>query len=171
MLQLIFSWDRLEISWRCRNNSVSSTKRYLFLDSCLTIWKELQLHQNSSIMKLTLLFLLFFCIVVNCINTNENSEDYDLSSRLSLKDRKLDWQRINSGQTKVLKKRRKGRKVLKRRPSSSENKAKSTFIRPFNRDSRCKLITVCLKITEKVAFNIASEASYVCLHSGWTKVN
>ena len=117
-------------------------------------------------MKLTLLFLLFFCIVVNCINTNENSEDYDLSSRLSLKDRKLDWQRINSGQSKVLKKRRKGRKVLKRRPSSSENKAKSTFIRPFNRDSRCKLITVYLKITEKVAFNIASEASYVYILGG-----
>ena len=111
-------------------------------------------------MKLTLLFLLFFCIVVNCINTNDN-EDHNLSSTLSFRDRKLGWQRINSGQTKVLKKRRKGRKVLKRRPSSSENKAKSTFIRPFNRDSRCKLITVCLKITEKVAFNIASEASYV----------
>ena len=138
MLPLILSWDRLEISWRCRNNSVSSTKRYLFLDSCLTIWKELQLHQNSSIMKLTLLFLLFFCIVVNCINTNDN-EDHNLSSTLSLRDRKLGWQRINSGQSKVLKKRRKGRKVLKRRPSSSENKAKSTFIRPFNRDSRCKL--------------------------------
>ena len=103
-----------------------------FLILVLKSWKELQLHQNSSIMKLThIIFLLlsFCCIAVNCI------EDHNLSFR----DRKLGWQRINSGgqQSKVLKKRR---KVLKRRPSaSSEKNAKSTFIRPFNRDSRCKL--------------------------------
>ena len=112
-----------------------------FLILVLKSWKDLQLHQNSSIMKLThiIFLLLSFCcfIVVNCINTN--TEDHNLSSRLSFRDRKLGWKRINSGgqQSKVLKKRR---KVLKRRPSaSSEKNAKSTFIRPFNRDSRCKL--------------------------------
>ena len=29
----------------------------------------------------------------------------------------------------------------------------------------------CLKITEKVSFNIASEASYVYIYFEWTKIN
>ena len=34
-----------------------------------------------------------------------------------------------------------------------------------------KMLTLRLKITEKVSFNIASEASYVYILSEWTKVN
>lgn len=107
---------------------ISPTKRYQFLDSCHSLTRIFKLKRS---MRLThILFLLCFCILINC----NASDDQNLSSRLSFRKTSSGWNRVNLG-PKVLKKRR---KVLKRRPSTG---TKSSFIRPYNRDSRCKFLS------------------------------